>query len=134
MGCAVLHGYSIIHLNSVFKMEIYTKDTLKHCLNYTLVKCILMCYLIIYREVLAMAKNSEARIKANNKYNDKTYDRINIAVPKGNKARLQEIANRYGLSVNGYLNRLIDEAMVREEASLVEGDSTGGVVSVFEDG
>ena len=81
-----------------------------------------------------MAKNSEARIKANNKYNDKAYDRINIAVPKGNKARLQEIANRYGLSVNGYLNRLIDEAMVREEVSLVAGDSAGGVVSVSESG
>ena len=73
-----------------------------------------------------MAKNSEARIKANNKYNDKTYDRINIAVPKGNKARLQEIANRYGLSVNGYLNRLIDEAMVREEMYPDAKDSPTG--------
>lgn len=81
-----------------------------------------------------MPKNSEARIKANNKYNDKAYDRINIAVPKGNKARLQEIANRYGLSVNGYLNRLIDEAMVREEACLDVEDSTGGVVPIFEGG
>lgn len=61
-----------------------------------------------------MAKNSEARIKANNKYNDKAYDRINIAVPKGSKAVIQSVANKYGLSVNGYLNKLIDEAMQRE--------------------
>lgn len=71
-----------------------------------------------------MAKNSEARIKANNKYNDKAYDRINIAVPKGNKAILQEVANRHGLSVNGYLNRLIDEAMEREGVSQVATGST----------
>ena len=81
-----------------------------------------------------MPKNSEARIKANNRYNDKAYDRINIAVPKGNKAILQEVANRYGMSVNGYLNKLIDEAMDREGMILVAEDSTGGVVVVSEDG
>ena len=90
----------------------------------TLVKCIEMWYLIVQREVIAMAKNSEARIKANNKYNDKAYDRINIAVPKGKKAILQEVANRYGLSVNGYLNKLIDEAMEREGMSQIATGST----------
>ena len=64
-----------------------------------------------------MAKNSQARIKANNKYNDKAYDRINIAVPKGHKTILQEIASRYGLSVNGYLNKLIDTAIEQEQAT-----------------
>lgn len=34
---------------------------------------------------MAENKNSTARIKANNKYNAKAYDRINIAVPKGQK-------------------------------------------------
>ena len=90
----------------------------------TLVKCIEMWYLIVQREVIAMAKNSEARIKANNRYNDKAYDRINIAVPKGKKAILQEVANRYGLSVNGYLNKLIDEAMEREGMSQIATGST----------
>ncbi len=64
-----------------------------------------------------MAKNSQARIKANNKYNDKAYDRINIAVPKGHKTILQEIASRYGLSVNGYLNKLIDTAIEQGQAT-----------------
>ena len=90
----------------------------------TLVKCIEMWYLIVQREVIPMAKNSEARIKANNRYNDKAYDRINIAVPKGKKAILQEVANRYGLSVNGYLNKLIDEAMEREGMSQIATGST----------
>ena len=31
---------------------------------------------------MAERKNSEARIRANNKYNEKAYDRINIAVPQ----------------------------------------------------
>ena len=64
-----------------------------------------------------MAKNSQARIKANNKYNDKAYDRINIAVPKGHKTILQEIASRYGMSVNGYLNKLIDTAIEQEQTN-----------------
>lgn len=62
-----------------------------------------------------MPKNSKARIEANNRYNDKVYDRINIAVPKGHKNILQEIAGRHGLSVNGYLNKLIDTAIEQEQ-------------------
>ena len=72
-----------------------------------------------------MAKNSQARIKANNKYNDKAYDRINIAVPKGHKIVLQEIAGRYGLSVNGYLNKLIDTAIEQEQYTDQGGDGYG---------
>jgi hypothetical protein len=34
-------------------------------------------------------KNSAARIRANNRYNEKAYDRINIAVPKGGKAAVR---------------------------------------------
>lgn len=39
---------------------------------------------------MAEKKNSEARIKANNRYNEKAYDRINIAVPKGKRLSLQK--------------------------------------------
>jgi predicted HicB family RNase H-like nuclease len=56
------------------------------------------------------------------KYNAKAYDRINIAVPKGRKADLQAIAERHGQSVNGYINRLIDEAVQREK---VQGGGSG---------
>ena len=34
---------------------------------------------------MAENKNSRARIEANNRYNAKAYDRINVAVPKGRK-------------------------------------------------
>ena len=45
------------------------------------------------------------------KYNAKTYDRINIAVPKGRKAELQALAKAQGKSVNGLLNDLIDQVL-----------------------
>lgn len=53
-------------------------------------------------------KNSKARIAANNRYNDKAYDRINIAVPKGKKAKIQSVAQVKGESINAFINRLID--------------------------
>ena len=56
------------------------------------------------------AKLSKAKIEANNRYNAKAYDRINIAVPKGDKEKLQAQAQQHGLSLNGYINKLIDEA------------------------
>lgn len=59
-------------------------------------------------------KNSEARIRANNKYNAKAYDRINIAVPKGKKEMVQIHAAAYGESVNAFVNRAIDETIQRD--------------------
>lgn len=60
-------------------------------------------------------KNSEARIKANNRYNAKAYDRINIAVPKGQKAAIQAAASEVGESVNQYTNKAILARMGLEE-------------------
>ena len=59
-------------------------------------------------------KNSEARIKANNRYNEKAYDRINIAVPKGEKDKIKSHAESRGESVNGFIKRAIDETMERD--------------------
>lgn len=53
-------------------------------------------------------KNSEARIRANNRYNEKAYDRINIAVPKGKKAIIAEKTAASGESINAFVNRAID--------------------------
>lgn len=50
------------------------------------------------------------------KYNAKAYDRINIAVPKGRKEEIKEMADRRGQSINAFLNDLIDEAAERENA------------------
>ena len=56
-----------------------------------------------------------ARTRANNKWNAKAYDRINLTVPKGKKEVIQAHAETKGESVNGFINRVIDEAMEREK-------------------
>lgn len=60
-------------------------------------------------------KNSEARIQANNRYNAKAYDRINIAVPKGHKAEIQTHAEAHGESLNAFMNRAADETIQRDK-------------------
>ena len=63
---------------------------------------------------MAENKNSRARIEANNRYNDKAYDRINVAVPKGRKDIIKAHAEKNGESVNGFVNRAINETMQRD--------------------
>jgi len=58
---------------------------------------------------------SKARIKANRKYNEKAYDRLEIKVPKGRKAAIQAHAEDKGESLNGFVNRAIDETVERDE-------------------
>lgn len=61
-------------------------------------------------------KNSSARIAANNRYNAKAYDRINIAVPKGTKAEIEEhIKNTSDSSVNAFVKRAINETMENDK-------------------
>lgn len=50
---------------------------------------------------------SEARKRANAKYNAKAYDRIQLVVYKGKKEALRKIAEAQGLSVNGYIKDAI---------------------------
>ena len=56
-----------------------------------------------------------ARTKANNKWNAKAYDRINLTVEKGRKELIKEHADSKGESVNGFINRAINETMEREK-------------------
>lgn len=44
-----------------------------------------------------------------NNYIAKTYDRINLIVPKGEKDEIKAKADRNGESVNAYINRLLDQ-------------------------
>lgn len=53
------------------------------------------------------------KAKWQNDYIDKTYDRINLTVPKGNKEVIKEAAALNGESVNGFINRLIDDELKR---------------------
>lgn len=57
----------------------------------------------------------KAATKAKNKYNAENYERISLSVPKGEKDRIREHAEANGESVNGYINRLIEEDMKKGE-------------------
>ena len=55
----------------------------------------------------------------------KAYDRINLTVPKGQKERLQAHAEAHGESVNGFINRAIDEAIERDESAPAASEGQG---------
>lgn len=55
-----------------------------------------------------MGKTSNA---VKDRYNAKAYDDIRLRVPKGEKERIQAFAESNGETVNGFINRLIAEAM-----------------------
>jgi len=57
---------------------------------------------------------SEAKKRANAKYSLKAYDRIELKVVKGRKADLQAHAENKGESLNGFVNRAIDETVKRD--------------------
>lgn len=52
-----------------------------------------------------------ARTKATRKYNAKTYDRIEITVPKGDKEKIKTAAEQAGESVNSFINAAIQGKM-----------------------
>ena len=57
-----------------------------------------------------------ARTRANNKWNAKAYDRINLTVAKGEKDIIKAHADAYDNgSVNGFINRAIKETMERDK-------------------
>jgi len=58
-----------------------------------------------------MGKTSAA---VKNRYNDKTYDRINLTIPKGGKEILKAHAEAHGESTNAFINRAINETMERD--------------------
>lgn len=60
---------------------------------------------------------SEARKRANRKYNEKAYDRIALTVKKGEKDRLKAHAEQQGETLNGFINRAIDETIKRDTDS-----------------
>ncbi len=54
---------------------------------------------------------SEARKRANEKYNAKTYDQIKVIVKKGQREVIKAHAESKGMSLNGYINKLIEQDM-----------------------
>jgi len=59
-------------------------------------------------------KNSSAKIAANNRYTKKNYDRINLAVPKGQKDIIKKYADVASQSINAFIISAIAEKIERE--------------------
>lgn len=51
------------------------------------------------------------KIKYQNEYISEKYDRINLTMPKGEKAIIKEKASTLGESVNEYINKAIKRRM-----------------------
>lgn len=54
---------------------------------------------------------TEAQNRAKMKYNAKAYDRAEVKFKKGDKDKIKAYAEQKGLSLNGYINKLIAEDM-----------------------
>lgn len=57
---------------------------------------------------------SKAQQRAVAKYNAKSYDRVELKVTKGKKETIKAHAENKGESLNGFINRAIDETMERD--------------------
>jgi len=60
-------------------------------------------------------KVSRAQQKAVNKYVKNNYDRVNVTMPKGKREEIKAHAETKGESVNGFINRAIDETIERDK-------------------
>ena len=63
----------------------------------------------------------KASAASKNAWNARNYDRINLIVKKGQQQVIQQHAEKAGESVNGFINRAIEEAMQRDQQRLPNG-------------
>ena len=65
-------------------------------------------------------QKGKSSTRAKNKYNAANYDNLRIIVPKGQKEIIKAHADSKGESINGFVNRAIDETMQRDVAEMGE--------------
>ncbi len=58
---------------------------------------------------------TEAQKRANQKYNAKAYDQIKIVVKKGRRDEIKQFAEKCGMSLNAYVNYLIEKDMAESK-------------------
>lgn len=58
----------------------------------------------------------KASAASKNKWNAKAYDRVALIVPKGRKDGLKAHAESRGESLNGFINRAINDTVERDKA------------------
>lgn len=61
-----------------------------------------------------MEKKGNSATRAKNKYNTANYDQVKFWVPKGQRDRIDEAAERAGMSRNAFIIEAIEEKMKRQ--------------------
>ena len=64
-----------------------------------------------------MSPASKAQQKAVTKYIREKYDRVVLTMPKGKRESIKSAADSVGVSLNGYINKAIDEKMLDGESN-----------------
>ena len=62
-------------------------------------------------------QDGSSATRAKNKYRDKTYDRMELVLPKGRKEAIRTHASAQGESLNGFISKAVDERIERLEGS-----------------
>ena len=71
---------------------------------------------------IAERKYTEAQKKSAQKWDTANLDRVSVAMPKGKKDIIKAHAEAHSESVNGFINRAIDEAIERDESAPAASD------------
>ena len=80
-------------------------------------------------------KNSKSKISANNRYVEKAYDKFTFRLPKGNREKLQEIAQKkYGGSINAFLTDAVIDKLKGVEGNDRSARFVAAIAAVFPDG
>lgn len=74
--------------------------------------------MLMYNDIVNRGDESMAISKAQQKavrtYKEKNYDRVELSVPKGKKETIKAHALNQGESLNGFINRAIEETITRD--------------------
>ena len=70
-------------------------------------------------------KYTETRKEGNRKWDTANLDRVSVAMPKGKKDIIKAHAEARSESVNGFINRAIDEAIERDESAPAASEGQG---------
>ena len=65
---------------------------------------------------MASQKYTQARKEGNKKWDVANLDRVSVAMSKGKKDIIKAHADSKGESVNGFINRAIDETIERDNS------------------
>ena len=66
---------------------------------------------------------AERKAKWQNDYISRTYDRVNLTIPKGQKETIKAHAEAQSESLNAFINRAITETMERDGAAPEEAEA-----------